>query len=70
MKDRVEQPLAPALGVARVLGDVGDQTCIEDALPIVRRIKAAIETDFSVVPFRSPFMLFSEKNRMKVHKNQ
>ena len=26
--------------------------------------------DFSVVLFRSDFMLFSEKNRMKVHKNQ
>jgi hypothetical protein len=27
-------------------------------------------TDFSVVLFRSTLMLFSEKNRMKVHKNQ
>ena len=27
-------------------------------------------SDFSVVLFRSDFMLFSEKNRMKVHKNQ
>jgi hypothetical protein len=27
-------------------------------------------SDFSVVPFRSTFMLFSEKNRIKVHKNQ
>ena len=27
-------------------------------------------TDFSVVLFRSDFMLFSEKNRMKVHENQ
>ena len=27
-------------------------------------------TDFSVVLFRSDFMLFSEKNRMKVHNNQ
>ncbi len=26
--------------------------------------------DFSVVRFRSDFMLFSEKNHMKVHKNQ
>ena len=26
--------------------------------------------DFSVVLFRPTFMLFSEKNRMKVHKNQ
>ena len=29
-----------------------------------------IYADFSVVLFRSDFMLFSEKNRMKVHKNQ
>jgi hypothetical protein len=46
MKGRVEPPLAPALGalaVARVLGDVGEQTGLEDALPMVRRIKAAIE---------------------------
>jgi len=27
-------------------------------------------TDFSVVPFRSDFVLFSEKNHMKTHKNQ
>jgi hypothetical protein len=27
-------------------------------------------TDFSVVPFRLNFMLFSEENHMKVHKNQ
>ncbi len=26
--------------------------------------------DFSVVLFRLAFMLFSEKNRMKAHKNQ
>jgi hypothetical protein len=26
--------------------------------------------DFSVVLFRSDFVLFSEKNHMKVHKNQ
>jgi hypothetical protein len=31
---------------------------------------AGTHTDFSVVLFRSDFMLFSEKNRMKVHKNQ
>jgi hypothetical protein len=30
----------------------------------------AIATDFSVVLFRSDFMLFSEKNRVKAHKNQ
>jgi hypothetical protein len=48
MEGRVEQPLAPALGalaVARILGDVGDQARIEDALPIVRRIKTAIEIE-------------------------
>jgi hypothetical protein len=27
-------------------------------------------SDFSVALFRSDFMLFSEKNRMKAHKNQ
>ena len=46
MDGGVEQPLVAALGtltVARILGDVGDQTRIEDALPIVRRIKAAIQ---------------------------
>jgi hypothetical protein len=26
--------------------------------------------DFSVVPFRLNFMLFSEENHVKVHKNQ
>ena len=44
----VEQPLAPSLGrlaIARILFDVGDQARIEDALPIVRRIKAAIEIE-------------------------
>ena len=37
----VEAPLAPALGalaVARILGDVGNQARIENALPIVCRI--------------------------------
>jgi len=29
-----------------------------------------IKTDFSVVLFRSDFVLVSEKNHMKVHKNQ
>src|SRR3989442_15399815 len=54
MNRGVEEPLAPALGtltVARILGDVGDQTRIEDALPIVRRIKAAIEIEIG--PLRS-----------------
>jgi hypothetical protein len=32
--------------------------------------QVAFEPDFSVVLFRSDFMLFSEKNCMKVHKNQ
>jgi hypothetical protein len=48
MNRGVEEPLAPALGtlaVAGILGDVGDQACIEDALPIVRRIKAAIQIE-------------------------
>jgi hypothetical protein len=33
------------LSVARILGDVGDQARIENALPIVRGIKAAIEVE-------------------------
>ena len=37
---------------------------------VVAHIEAAKNTDFSVVLFRSDFMLFSEKNLMKVHKNQ
>src|SRR5262249_24921680 len=48
MNRGIEEPLAPALGVLAVAGilwDVGDQTGIEDALPIVRRIKAAIEIE-------------------------
>src|SRR5215471_5090397 len=48
MDHGIEEPLAPALGtltVARILGDVGDQTRMEDALPIVRRIKAAIQIE-------------------------
>jgi hypothetical protein len=46
MDGGVEQPLPPALGVlavARILGDVGDQASIENALPIVHGIKTAIE---------------------------
>ena len=35
------------------------QACLQTYLP-----------DFSVVLFRSDFMLFSEKNHMKAHKNQ
>src|SRR5215510_13654996 len=48
MNRGVEEPLASALGalaVAGILGDVGDQTRIEDALPIVCRIKAAIQIE-------------------------
>ena len=46
MDGGVEQPLPPVLGVlavARILGDVGDQASIENALPIVHGIKTAIE---------------------------
>jgi hypothetical protein len=42
----VEQPLPPALGVlavAGLLGDGGDQAGIEDALPLARGVKAAIQ---------------------------
>ena len=48
MNRGVEEPLASALGalaVARILWNVGDQARIEDALPIVRRIKAAIKVE-------------------------
>ena len=44
----IEQPLAPALGrlaVAQIFCDVRNQPRIENALPIVRRIKAAIEIE-------------------------
>src|SRR5712692_11620742 len=44
----VEQAFASTLGslsVARILFDVGDQARIENALPIVRGIKAAIEVE-------------------------
>src|SRR5215471_11598318 len=44
----VEEPLAPTLGapaVAGILGDVGDQARIENALPIMHRIKAAIQIE-------------------------
>jgi hypothetical protein len=42
----VEEALASTLRVLtvpRILWDVGDQACIEDALPIACGIKAAIE---------------------------
>src|SRR5262245_18482931 len=48
MNRGVEEPLAPALGtltVARILGDIGDQTGIENTLAIVRGIKAAIQIE-------------------------
>ncbi len=44
----IEEPLPSALGrlaVARILFDVGDQARIENALPIVRGIKAPIEVE-------------------------
>jgi hypothetical protein len=37
---------------------------------VIRAIPPEEDSDFSVVPFRSNFMLFSEKGRMKVRKNQ
>jgi len=48
MNRGIEEPLAPALGVlaiAGILGDVGDQARIENALPVMRRIKAAIQIE-------------------------
>jgi hypothetical protein len=48
MDGGVEQPLAPALGrlaVAGILWDVRDHAGIENALPIVRGIKATIEVE-------------------------
>jgi len=44
----VKKPLAPALGVlavAGILGDIGDQARSENALPVVHRIKAAIQIE-------------------------
>jgi hypothetical protein len=37
---------------------------------MIYKAQPAIAPDFSVVLFRSDFMLFSEKNRMKAHTNQ
>jgi hypothetical protein len=48
MDHGIEQPLAPTLGalaVARILWDVGHHTGIKNALPIVRRITAAIQIE-------------------------
>jgi hypothetical protein len=47
----VEEAFASALGglsVAWILCDVGDQACIENALAIVRGIKACVEIDIGV----------------------
>ena len=44
----LNKPFTPALGalaVAGILFDIGDQAGIENALPIVRGIKAAIEVE-------------------------
>ena len=41
-----------------------------DALLAVCTNRVENATDFSVVLFRSDFVLVSEKNHMKVHKNQ
>jgi hypothetical protein len=48
MDDGVEEPLAAsfgALAVAEILGDVGDQAGIDNALAIAGGIKAAIEVE-------------------------
>ena len=48
MDGGVEQPLPPALGalaVAGILWNIGDQARIEDALPIMRRIKTTIQIE-------------------------
>src|SRR2546427_12666322 len=52
----IEQPLAPTLGgfaIPRILFDVGDQARIENALPIVCRIKAAIEIEIGTSEVQS-----------------
>jgi hypothetical protein len=48
MNRGVEEPLAAALGalaVTGVLGDSGDQARIDNALPVVRRLKATSESE-------------------------
>ena len=48
MDGGVEEAFAPPLGVLAVAGillDVGDQAGIEKALPIARRVKAAIKVE-------------------------
>ena len=50
MEGGVKEPLASALGalaVVRILGDVGDQARIENALAIMRGIKGPIEVEGS-----------------------
>jgi hypothetical protein len=52
MDGLVEEALASTLRVLtvpRILWDVGDQACIEDALPIACGIKAAIEVEVNSV---------------------
>ena len=48
---RVKETFAAALGalaVAGILGDIGDQARIENALPVVRSIKATIEIEIGL----------------------
>ena len=52
MNHGIEQPLAPPLGVltvARILGNIGDHTGVENVLPIARGIKASIEVKISTL---------------------
>ena len=60
----IEQPLAATLGalaVAWILGDIGDQARIENALPVVGGIKAPIE-----VEIRSAEVLCSAKITLSI----
>jgi hypothetical protein len=52
MNGCIEEPLPPTLrgfAIARILFDVGDHAGIEDALTIVRGIKASIEIDIGAL---------------------
>jgi hypothetical protein len=52
MDGSVEQPFASALGalaIAGILGDVGEQACIEYTFAVVGGIKAAIEVDIGFI---------------------
>jgi hypothetical protein len=54
MNSCVEEPLAPSLAslaVAGILCDVGDHSCIENALAIVLGIKAGVEVE--IRPFQN-----------------